>query len=55
MESKTNIDLQLFLNFQSSCNLMQEFVINGEPTNNYDQWLCTGRLFALFEVSDFFS
>jgi len=55
MESKTNIDLQLFLNFKSSSNLMQGIEIDWDLKNLSDQLLCTGRLFAFTELSNFYS
>ncbi len=56
MESKTNIDLQLFLNFKSSSNLMQGIeIFDWDLKNLSDQLLSTGRLFAFTELSNFYS
>ncbi len=55
MESKANIDLMLFLNFQSSTNLLEESDNTWEQKIKSDPLLSTGRLFALSEYSGFYS
>ncbi|SDL63920.1 hypothetical protein [Kriegella aquimaris] len=55
MESKTNIDLMLFLNFQSTTNLLQESDNTWEQKIKSDPLLTTGRLFAFPEFLEFYS